>query len=110
MLFEVDGNRVVIHHVKGNDALAWVDDAGDTVPQSQLRILQMARCQADTPALPRPPEHHDRVRKAVEQIVAEDSLVGGQLGRPSGLGPRPTSGSSTTPRRYVAPCWTCPSW
>jgi F0F1-type ATP synthase beta subunit len=37
-----------------------------------------------TPAMPRNEQHHDLVRKGAELIAAEEKLVGGQLGRPSG--------------------------
>ncbi|HEX8450921.1 MAG TPA: helicase-related protein [Longimicrobium sp.] len=68
----------------GNDALAWVDAEGNTVTQSQLRILAMARCAPDTPALVHHGCHHELVSRGVEQIVSETASVGGQLGRPSG--------------------------
>ncbi|MGO9923939.1 MAG: NgoFVII family restriction endonuclease, partial [Isosphaeraceae bacterium] len=38
----------------------------------------------ETNALPRHPNHHDLVRRAVELIAAEEKVSGGQLGRPSG--------------------------
>src|SRR5262249_54550507 len=43
-----------------------------------------AECEPDAQALPRLPNHHQLVGKAVELIVAEEKTVGGQLGRPSG--------------------------
>ncbi len=81
---EPEGVLLYMRTADDNDALAWVDREGRTVTQSQLRILQMARCEPDTPALPHGPRHHDLVRSGVEQIVAETAAIGGQLGRPSG--------------------------
>ena len=69
---------------EGNDSLAWVDRDGKSVTQSQLRILDVARCQPETPAIPRNEFHHSLVQTAVKQVTADEKLVGGQLGRPSG--------------------------
>jgi Helicase conserved C-terminal domain/PLD-like domain len=66
------------------DALAWVDESGVSVTESQAAILAAAACGPDTPALPRQNAHHELVRSAVEQIRREDRAAGGQLGRPSG--------------------------
>ena len=68
----------------GNDALTWMDDNGENVTQSQVRILEMARCEPDTPPMPRKDNHHELVAKGAEHIVSEEKSVGGQLGRPSG--------------------------
>lgn len=78
------GAMVYLRTAQGNDALAWVDQTGKAVTQSQFEILRAAECAPETPALPRPADHHTLVRKGVEIIVAEEKTVGGQLGRPSG--------------------------
>ena len=78
------GAMVYLRTAQGNDALAWVDKTGKAVTQSQFDILRAAECAPETPALPRPADHHELVRKGVEIIVAEEKTVGGQLGRPSG--------------------------
>jgi hypothetical protein len=75
---------VYLRSAEGNDALAWVDKAGNNVTESQFEILKAAECSPDTPALARQDSHHDLVRKGVEFLVAEEKSVGGQLGRPSG--------------------------
>ena len=67
-----------------NDALLWFDEAGALVTESPVRVLRAAACSPETPALPRQPQHHELVRKAVETVLEERSL-GGQSGR---LGPR----------------------
>ena len=78
------GALVYLRTAEGNDALGWVDQAGNNVTESQFEILKAAACAPDTPALQRQPNHHDLVRKAVDFVVSEEKSVGGQLGRPSG--------------------------
>ncbi|GGR53207.1 helicase [Deinococcus seoulensis] len=69
----------------GYDALAWMDEEGQSVTQSQLKVLQAAECLPDTPAQPRLDHHHDLVRQGVAHIAAQEAgLSGGQLGRPNG--------------------------
>jgi superfamily II DNA or RNA helicase len=82
-----DGLNGVLAYVKtseGNDALAWLDQEGHPVTESQFAILKAAECTPNTPAQPRQDQHHDLVRKAVELIAIEGRTIGGQLGRPSG--------------------------
>jgi superfamily II DNA or RNA helicase len=78
------GVLVYLRTADDSDALAWLDDEGNSVTQSQLEILKAAECPPDTPALERFDRHHELVGKAVELIFAEEKSVGGQLGRPSG--------------------------
>ena len=78
------GALVYLRTAEGNDALGWVDQAGNNVTESQFEILKAAACAPDTPALQRQPNHHDLVRKAVDFVASEEKSVGGQLGRPSG--------------------------
>ena len=78
------GVLVYLRTAEGNDALAWVDRAGNNITESQFEILKAAECAPETPALPRQENHHELVRKGVDFIVAEEKTVGGQLGRPSG--------------------------
>jgi superfamily II DNA or RNA helicase len=79
-----NGVLTYLRTAEGNDALAWVDQSGNNVTESQFEILKAAECSPDTPPLERQSNHHDLVRKAVEFIVSEEKSVGGQLGRPSG--------------------------
>jgi hypothetical protein len=81
---EPSGVLVYIRTAEGNDSLAWIDQEGKSVTQSQLKILQAAACAPDTLALPRHEQHHTLVQRGVEHMVAEEKIVGGQLGRPSG--------------------------
>ena len=79
-----NGVLVYLRTAEGNDALAWVDDAGNNVTESQFEILKAAECPPDTLALSRRENHHELVRKGVEFVASEEKTVGGQLGRPSG--------------------------
>ena len=69
---------------QGNDALAWMDEAGQAVTQSHLTILKAAACPADTAALPRGEQHHALTQRALQHIMNEEKTSGGTLGRPSG--------------------------
>ncbi|MGQ9822764.1 MAG: helicase-related protein [Thermogutta sp.] len=79
-----EGVLAYIRTGQGNDALAWIDRDGNSVSESQYKILLAAACDPDTPALPRQPKHHQLVQKAVERVTEEERSTGGQLGRPSG--------------------------
>lgn len=68
----------------GTDALAWIDSTGASVTQSQLKILEAARCEPGTVAKHRSPNHHFLVEKGVRMILDGGFSVGGQLGRTTG--------------------------
>jgi superfamily II DNA or RNA helicase len=78
-----DGVLVYLRTADRADALAWVDQHGRSVTESQFAILKAAECPPDTPALPRVPHHHELVKKGAEFIVKNEISTGGQLGRPS---------------------------
>jgi hypothetical protein len=78
------GALVYMRTSQGNDALTWVDEAGEPVTQSQLTILKAAACSADTPALPRTEQHHALTEKGLAYVMQEERTSGGALGRPSG--------------------------
>ena len=78
------GVLVYVRTAEGNDSLAWVDKDGKSITQSQLRILDVARCKPETPTIQRHELHHGLVQVAVRQVIDNEKLVGGQLGRPSG--------------------------
>ncbi len=79
-----EGVLAYVRTADGNDALAWLDKSGAAATESQFAVLKAAECEPDTPQLPRHPNHHDLVRKAIKMIATEEKTVGGQLGRPSG--------------------------
>ena len=78
------GVLVYMRTAQGNDALAWMDEAGKPVTQSQLTILKAAACAANTPPLPRTEHHHAITQQGLAHIVEEEKSFGGALGRPSG--------------------------
>lgn len=78
------GALVYLNTDQGHSALAWLDEQGYSVTESQFAILRAAECTLDTPALERRENHHELVEKAVQHIMTENKYVGGQLGRPSG--------------------------
>jgi len=78
------GVLVYLRTAQDNDALAWVDETGQPVTQSQLTILKAAACSADTPALSRTENHHALTQQGMAHIAEEEKSSGGALGRPSG--------------------------
>lgn len=78
------GVLVFVTTAEGNSALAWLDEQGKSVTESQFAVLRAAECALDTPAMIRSDHHHELVQVATELIVSDTKLVGGQLGRPSG--------------------------
>lgn len=77
------GALVYVKSPEGNDHLAWISPAGETVTESQFTILRAAECAPDTPAVPRSENHHELVAAGLGIAVAQDKSVGGGLGRPS---------------------------
>ena len=69
---------------QGNDALAWINENGESVTQSQLTILKAAACNSSTKALPRTDHHHRLTQMGLAHIIKEEKSYGGALGRPSG--------------------------
>ena len=78
------GVLVYMRTGEGNDALAWIDEQGRSVTQSQLAILKAAACAAPTEALPRSDRHHELTAAGMLHILDEEKSWGGALGRPSG--------------------------
>lgn len=76
------GVMVYLRTSDGNDALAWVDEKGNTVTESQHEILRAAACEPACQTLPRLSAHHKLVEQAVLGIQKEIHTTGGQLGRP----------------------------
>ncbi|MDS3860979.1 phospholipase D-like domain-containing protein [Thermosynechococcaceae cyanobacterium BACA0444] len=75
-----EGVLVYLRTPEGTDALAWIDKAGNSVTQSQMRILRQARCSFDTLPLPRHPQHHELVKTGAELIAEQAKRVPGTLG------------------------------
>ena len=79
-----EGVLVFMRTGDGNDALAYIDNEGISITESQLEILSAAECTPDTLARSRHENHHQLVAEGVKHIAREEKRVGGQLGRPSG--------------------------
>jgi hypothetical protein len=78
------GVLVYLRTAEGNDALAWLDETGQAVTESQLAILNAAYCLPTTPALPRQDHHHEWVKLGIERLLQEEKQTGGQLGKKTG--------------------------
>ncbi len=78
------GVLVYARTAQGNDALAWMDENGNSVSHSQKRILDMAACEPNTKNVPRAANHHELVATGIALISEDEKTVGGQLGKPSG--------------------------
>ena len=68
-----------------NDALMWVDRAGNQVTQSQIAILKAAACSPDAPAISRHGLHHELVEVAKELVLEAEKKDGSKLGKSSGV-------------------------
>ena len=79
-----EGVLVYMRTGEGNDALAWIDQKGGSVTESQFEILKAAKCRPNTAAILRHENHHELVKKGVDLLIEEERHIGGQLGRPSG--------------------------
>lgn len=79
-----EGVLVYMRNRDGNDALAWIDTAKNSVTESQLTILNAAACHPNTAPQERMDDHHDLVHAGME-FLAEQERTGGHLGRPSGV-------------------------
>ncbi|OKH17070.1 helicase-related protein [[Limnothrix rosea] IAM M-220] len=79
-----EGILLYLRTAEGTDALAWIDKHGNSVTQSQMRILRTARCSIDTPAQDRHPKHHDLVQRASRLITEQTQKVAGTLGSKRG--------------------------
>ena len=72
----------------GNCALAWMDKKGNSVTESQYRILKAAKCGPDTPTVDKAPEHHALTARGVELIIKENRNIhstAGTLGSRHGI-------------------------
>ncbi|MEN6510361.1 MAG: helicase-related protein [Chloroherpetonaceae bacterium] len=79
-----EGILVYTRTTEDNDVLAWVDNSGNIITQSQLAILKAAECSPDTKAVIKLENHHELVKIGVEYIKNVDKTSGGQLGKKTG--------------------------
>ncbi len=80
-----ENNSVITYHRNshGYEVLSWLNEKGGTISTSQSRILKVAECSLDTPAIDKLENHHDLVKKAVLLAENEAAKSGGQLGSKS---------------------------
>ncbi len=84
---KTDKQGVIVYSrtAEDNDFLAWLDDKGDVITQSQKTILETAACSHDTLALHRLEHHHALVEKGLELIKDTESSATGTLGKKSSV-------------------------
>ena len=75
-----EGVLVFVRTGDGTDALAYIDTEGESITESQLEILSIADCEADTPAFEHHDNHHSLVETGVRHLANETRRIGGQLG------------------------------
>jgi len=75
-------NSVIVYHRNshGYEVLTWLNEKGQVISTSQSRILKMAECSLDTPAIDKLDNHHDLVKEAVLLAEKEAAKSGGHLG------------------------------
>ena len=64
-----------------NDALVLINEKGEIVTQSQLKILKAANCNPGTVPQKKIEKHHELVKEAIKYISDVESTTGGQLGK-----------------------------
>lgn len=79
-----NGSIVYTKTSSENDILAWVDETGKIITQSQFQILKAVKCGPNVPALERFEKHHELVKIGLNHIKETESKVGGQLGKKTG--------------------------
>ncbi len=85
LAFTPPGVLVYVRTAQENDALLWLDESGQPVTESPVRVLRAAACTAETPALSRRADHHPLVAQALTIVHDERSKTPtGQLGRKTG--------------------------
>ncbi len=75
-----EGVVVFMKTRQGNCALAWMDQDGNSVTESQYRIIKAAKCEPDTPSVDKAPDHHALTAKGVELIIKENRNIHGTAG------------------------------
>ncbi|HCI56455.1 MAG TPA: hypothetical protein DFI01_11115 [Bacteroidales bacterium] len=78
-------NSIITYHrnSRGFEVLTWLDENGSIISTSQSRILKVAECSLDTPAVEKLPNHHELVKQSVMIAEKEAAKSGGQLGSKS---------------------------
>lgn len=82
---EKEGVIVYTRTSEENDVLAWIDNNGKVITQSQLTILKAAQCNAITEPKFKLEKHHELVKKGIDFIREEEKNTGGALGKKTGV-------------------------
>ncbi len=82
---EKEGVIVYTRSSEENDVLAWVDNKGKIITQSQHTILKAAQCTADTEPKYKLEKHHELVKSGIDFIREEEKNTGGSLGKKTGV-------------------------
>ena len=82
---EKEGVIVYLRTAEDNDALAWVNNRGEIITQSQYTILKAARCNAETPPLQKIENHHEIVTQGIGYLCEDEKNTGSSLGKKSGV-------------------------
>lgn len=80
---EYKGVIVYTKTAYGNDILSFVDVNGNSQPLSQFTLLKMAECELSEKPIKSLDNHFDLVKYGVENIIKNEKLIGGQLGKKS---------------------------
>lgn len=81
---EKEGVIVYTRTYDENDVLAWVNNKGEIITQSQLTILKAAACNSDVEPCYKISNHHELVKKGIEYIRDDEKNTGGSLGKKTG--------------------------
>jgi superfamily II DNA or RNA helicase len=82
---EKEGVIVYTRTSEENDVLAWVDNKGKIITQSQHTILKVAQCTPDTEPKYKLERHHELVKSGIDFIREEEKNTGGSLGKKTGV-------------------------
>lgn len=82
---EKEGVIVYTRTSEENDVLAWVDNKGKIITQSQHTILKAAQCTPDTEPKYKLEKHHELVKSAIDFIREDEKNTGGSLGKKTGV-------------------------
>ena len=81
---EKEGVIVYTRTYDENDVLAWVNNKGEIITQSQLTILKASACNSDVEPCYKISNHHELVKKGIEYIRDDEKNTGGSLGKKTG--------------------------
>lgn len=82
---EKEGVIVYTRTSEENDVLAWVDNSGKIITQSQHTILKAAQCTPNTEPKYKLENHHALVKSGIDYIREEEKTTGGSLGKKTGV-------------------------